>query len=226
MSASSHLAAVAGGGGMPSPAAARAFAELCEQGIGPPEAVPEPIFEAALTTFLAGRRLDMQLLAKQLSIGRATLYRRIGDRDRLLGEVLWYLTRIAMARALSPRPRGNGVERAITFTERFLRDIDSQRPFQALLGNEPEIALRILTSKHGPVQQGIAAVVERLLEQAAAEPGIRFNIDLPTLAYAVVRIGESFLYSDVIAGHTSNLDHAVVVISTLLRGSVAQPSLQ
>ena len=59
----------------------------------PPADVPESIFRAALDTVLARRRLDMRALALETGMARATLYRKVGDRDRLLGEVLWYLTR-------------------------------------------------------------------------------------------------------------------------------------
>src|SRR5712691_7933296 len=45
-------------------------------------------------------RLDMNELAGELGVGRATLYRWVGSRDELLGEVLWSLSvsGLAMAR--------------------------------------------------------------------------------------------------------------------------------
>ena len=39
--------------------------------------------------FLAGQRVDMSELATALGISRATLYRWVGDREQLLGEILW-----------------------------------------------------------------------------------------------------------------------------------------
>src|ERR1035441_11053773 len=41
--------------------------------------------------FQAGRRVDMQSLAKKLGVDRATLYRWVGSREQLLAEVLWNL---------------------------------------------------------------------------------------------------------------------------------------
>ena len=72
------------------------FAALVPGGTEPPEEIPPEIFQAALATYRERRRLDMRALAADLGIGRATLYRKVGNRDRLLGEVMWYLTRVAM----------------------------------------------------------------------------------------------------------------------------------
>jgi hypothetical protein len=55
-------------------------------------------FELARDWFLSGRRIDMGELAEALSISRATLHRRVGSRDRLLGEILWSLSSASIAR--------------------------------------------------------------------------------------------------------------------------------
>ena len=59
-------------------------------GTGPPATVPPEMFAAAVDAYLAGRRLDMQALARGLGVGRATLYRRAGNREQLLDEVIWW----------------------------------------------------------------------------------------------------------------------------------------
>jgi hypothetical protein len=38
---------------------------------------------------MSGQRLDMQALARRLRLGRATLYRRAGNREQILDEVVW-----------------------------------------------------------------------------------------------------------------------------------------
>jgi hypothetical protein len=42
-------------------------------------------------------------------------------------------------------------------------------------------------------------------------------VDPGALAYAIVRIGESFLYADVIADNDPDVDQAVTLVSRLLR---------
>jgi hypothetical protein len=196
---------------------ALAAPEILPMGIEPPEEIPSDIFEAALATFRDRRRLDMRALAIDLGISRATLYRRVGGRDHLLGEVIWYLTRRSLARAYEGTDQLKGDQRIVTVVERFMRDVHSQPALARLLEAEPEAALRILTSKHGPIQQGIIEVLERLMELEASRGNLRLGIDPATLSYAIVRLGESFLYADVIADNDPDVDQAVAVIGRLLR---------
>jgi AcrR family transcriptional regulator len=191
--------------------------DIIPAGVSPPEDVPGDIFRAALHTYLDLRRLDMRALSGELKISRATLYRRVGGRDHLLGEVIWYLARHSLARAYEGTERLRGDERIVTVVERFMRDVHSQPALARLLEAEPEAALRILTSKHGPVQSGIIDVLVRLMALEEARGNLHVGIDHATLAYAIVRIGESFLYADVIADNDPDVDQAVAVIGRLLR---------
>jgi AcrR family transcriptional regulator len=191
--------------------------EVIPDGLAPPIDVPGPIFSAATATFVAGRRLDMRALAAELGIGRATLYRRVGGRDHLLGAVLWYLTRRAIGRAMRAGEGLAGVERVTAISGAFMRDVNRQPAFRRLLDHEPEAALRILTSKHGPIQQGVIEWTSRLLAAEEARGAIRLTIDRATLAYVMVRVGESFLYADVIADNEPDVEKAVEIIGRLLR---------
>jgi AcrR family transcriptional regulator len=193
--------------------------ELVPGGIEPPEEIPPEIFESALSTFLAQRRLDMRALAGELGIGRATLYRKVGTRDRLLGEVIWYLTRRALARAAQAARRRHGAERVVATVEAFMTFVHAQPALRRLLEAEPEAALRILTSKEGPVQQGVVDALERLLSDEEAAGRLHLTIDRPTLAFIIVRIGESFLYADVIADLEPDVPSAVEMVRRLLRDS-------
>lgn len=194
---------------------------LPPEGTGPPGDIPPEIFDAALAVIVGCARLDMRGLAEQLHIGRATLYRKVGSRDRLLGEILWYLTRREIAGALEEGEGLTGADRIVAVVDAFMRRAHRRRALRRLLDAEPEIALRILTSKHGPVQRGVIGVTRGLLDQEEARGSLRLNIDADTLAYVIVRIGETFLYADVIAGHPVEIDQATEVIARLLAGSSA-----
>ncbi|MEX2194268.1 MAG: QsdR family transcriptional regulator [Thermoleophilaceae bacterium] len=193
--------------------------ELIAGGTRPPGDVPDEIFGAALAIFLSPRRLDMRALALELGIGRATLYRRAGNRDNLLGAVVWYLTRRALAPAIDAAAGLEGRERVVAIVDRFMRFVHVQPALHRFLDEEPEAALRILTSKNGPVEGGIVEALERLLADEEARGALRLTIDRSTLAYVIVRIGESFLYADVIADNEPDVALAVDVIERLLRAS-------
>ena len=67
------------------------------EGTGTPATIPGPIFAAAVDTFVAGQRLDMRSLARRVGVARATLYRRVGNREQLLDQVLWWRARLLLA---------------------------------------------------------------------------------------------------------------------------------
>jgi AcrR family transcriptional regulator len=190
------------------------------EGIGPPADVPPAIFVAALQTFLELRRLDMRALAADMGMGRSSLYRKVGSRDNLLGAVLWYLTRRSVVRAVEASNGLRGPARVVGVVHHFLHDVHSQAALRRLLQEEPEAALRVLTSKRGVVQQRITMVVERLLAAEGAHADARLTLDRATLAYVIVRIGESFLYADVIADNQPDVDRAVEVVAQLLGTTV------
>ena len=148
-----------------------------------------------------GRRLDMQGLADELGLSRVTVFRRAGGREELLSKALWVLTErtlvVAAQRWEAERPPG---ELHTPGTGRHVNAIVSRSPgLRRLLDDEPALALRVLTNPLGRVQAGIVTFVEALLRRDMAEFGLVPLIEPGALAYALVRLGESFLYADVLA---------------------------
>ena len=187
--------------------------------IEPANEEPREIFDAAFAVFLACRRLDMQALAADLGIGRATLYRKTGSRDRLLGEILWSLTRRAIEGALRSADDLAGIDRIVAVVERYLAFIERQPAFRRLLTGEPEIALRVLTSKHGVLQARLVAALAALLDQERRAGNLEVAMDTRTLAYVIVRVGEGFLYADVIADNPPDFAEAGPAVRALLSGA-------
>lgn len=187
--------------------------------IEPAHEEPPEIFAAAMKIFLGCRRIDMRALAGSLGISRATLYRKTGSRDRLLGEVLWSLTRRALERALLAADGLDGIDRIVAVVETYTGFIQAQAPFRRLLTGEPEIALRILTSKAGVMQGRLVAAQVELIEQERAAGSLRVSMAPETLAYVTVRVGEGFLYADVIADNPPELTELGPAVRALLSGA-------
>ena len=127
------------------------------QGTGTPVAIPGPIFAAAVDTFLAGQRLDMRSLAQRVGVGRATLYRRAGNREQLLDQVLWWRARRLLADQVRASAHLTGTDRLTAVIGGVLRAIGADRPVRMFLESEPETALRVLTGSRSTVHQGMAA---------------------------------------------------------------------
>ena len=167
-----------------------------------------------------GRRLDMQGLADELGISRVTLFRRVGSREALLGKALWMLTECtletAAARWEAERPEG---ELHTPGTGRHLNAIVSQSTgLRRLLDDEPALTIRVLTDPRGRVQTGIVAFVEELLRRDIEEFGLVTLIEPDALAYALVKLGESFLYADVLAARKPDVETANRLQRALVEG--------
>jgi len=188
------------------------------QGAAVPAAVPPGIFADAVGAYLSGQRLDMQCLARQAGVGRATLYRRVGNREQLLDEVIWWRARRLLLRQVRATAALAGVTRIVAVIGGVLEAIERDKPLRAFLESDPEAALRILTGTRSRVQRGMAGALENLIDLERGRGAFEAGLDTPTLAYAIVRICEGFLYADVIADRSPDTGRAVTVIEALLLG--------
>ncbi len=167
-----------------------------------------------------GRRLDMQGLADELGVSRVTLFRRVGSREELLSRALWLLTErmleAAAAQWEAERPEG---ELHTPGTGRHINALVSRAEgLRRLLDDEPTLTIRVLTDPRGRVQAGIVAFIEELLRRDVAEFGLVTLIEPGALAYALVRLGESFLYADVLAARKPDVATANRLQQALVEG--------
>ena len=81
------------------------------------------------------------------------------------------------------------------------------------------LALRVLTDPRGRVQTVIVAFIEELLRRDIEEFGLVTLIEPGALAYALVRLGESFLYADVLAARKPDVETAGLLQHALFEAS-------
>ncbi|MGY1831802.1 QsdR family transcriptional regulator [Geodermatophilus sp. SYSU D01180] len=184
----------------------------------------EEVVRRAARTFLRGDRIDTTTLAADLGISRVTLFRRVGNRDAILGETLWYLAERQLqqaAEAYDARPEGAepaGRLRSLAIIEDYRHALGTAAPLHRFIDDEPTTAMRILTDPRGRVQPRLVEAYTALFERDVEERGLTPEVSLPVLAYAVVRLGESFLYSDVVVSRDPDLKAATTVVDALVTG--------
>jgi AcrR family transcriptional regulator len=183
--------------------------------VPPARLTPLDALAAARAMWTAGQRIDMGALARELGIGRATLYTWVGGKDRLIAEVLWAFADEAIARARA-RAKGDGAAYVADVIEGYLRDLSRFSELRAFLERDPEYALRVLACNRTPFQARLIAAVQALLDEQVAAGAYDPPLDTGTLAYLAVRIGESFIYSDVIIGTEPDLAKAAQATRVLL----------
>jgi AcrR family transcriptional regulator len=158
----------------------------------------------------------MRELAAELEISRATLFRWVGNRDQLLGEILWSMTEDVFD-ARSRTAHGTGADRIAGVVGAFVRTVNDAAEFREFLRREPERALRILTTKASVIQGRMIAKLVDLIDAEVRDGALTPPLPVPDLAYLVVRIAESFIYTDVITGGEPDAAKARAAISALLR---------
>ncbi len=184
----------------------------------------EEVVRRAARTLLDGERLDTTTLAGQLGISRVTLFRRVGNRDAILGEAMWWLAERTLQRAAQAhdaRPEGAepaGRLRSLAIIEDFRHVLGTAPSLRRFIDDEPTTALRVLTDPRGRVQPRLVEAYTDLFERDVEQRGLSSEVQLPMLAYAVVRLGESFLYSDVMVARDPDLKAATTVVDALVTG--------
>jgi len=187
-------------------------------------APPEEVVRRAALTLLREERLDTTVLAAELGISRVTLFRRVGNRDAILGEALWWLAERTLHQAAEDhdaRSRADGDPdrlRSLAVIEDFRSVLGTAPALRRLIDDEPATALRILTDPRGRVQPRMIEAYTALFERDVEARGLTSEVPLPLLSYAVVRLGESFLYSDVMVSREPDLRAAATVCDALVTG--------
>ena len=165
----------------------------------PAAAARDDALALATERFLAGERIDVQSIARELGLARATMHRWFGTREFLVGETLAVLAegRLEVHRRRVP---GTGARALVDSFDAFNRELVASRGLRIWLEREQERALRVLTSSGGIVQPRMVLKIERLIVAEVESGAFAPTAEPASLAYAIVRLAESFLYNDAIVG--------------------------
>lgn len=186
-----------------------------------PSSRPTPVtaFHQARKWWLQGRRLNLSALAEELGIGRATLMRWVGNKELLLGEILWSLYSQVLSNARERAdavPGLEGVEYLARIYEEVNGEIMSADALHQFLRHDPQFALRVLTSNVSGLQGRLVDAWRTLLDEQVARGAIEPQMDTEDLAFFVVRIGEGAIYSDIICGREPAREPATKAFRLLL----------
>jgi hypothetical protein len=178
-------------------------------------------FRQARRTFLASERVDMQALARNLAVDRATLYRWVGSRDQLLTEILWSLidptiARLRSAHCHSGKRAVRGQSPAAAVVTGTVRAVIANPGMQRFIDREGDLALRLLTTKVSDFEVRLIDLIGELVRDETAAGRLNGSVPLEDLPYVLVRVMESYVYLALITGEDPDPDRAARVISALL----------
>jgi AcrR family transcriptional regulator len=165
--------------------------------------------------YLAGERVDLTVVAKELGLSRATIYRWFGSRDRLIGQVIANELEMLVDRERRSVPR-RGPRGLLETFDRINRALARSNALRRFLDQERTAAMRLLTGSSGVVQPRAVALVAELIAAEAADGNYDPPADPSTLAYAIVRLAEAFLYNDGAIGIRGDHERLRAVEAALL----------
>jgi len=165
----------------------------------PATASRDDVRRAVRVQFLGGQRVDVTIIARELGLGRATIYRWFGSRNRLLGDVIAAELETLVRRARA-RVRQQGAIGLLEVFDLVNRSLADAVPLRRFLEYEGAAGMRLLTASDGAVQTRSVACVAELIASEVAAGRYSAPADPQTLAYAIVRLAEAFLYNDAAYG--------------------------
>lgn len=184
-------------------------------------ATPITAFRMATSWWLEGRRLNLSLLAEELGIGRATLMRWVGNKDLLMGEILWSQYKRIYDKAIeraAEDPSLNGID----YLAQIYTDINialiNAKPMHDFLHAEPQWGLQLLTSNISGLQNRLIETWRELFDGQIKAGRIHPEMDADSLAYFIIRIGEGAIYCDLICGRTPDPGPASQAFRLLVNG--------
>lgn len=165
----------------------------------PATASREDVLRVVRAQYLGGQRVDVTVVARELGLGRATIYRWFGSRELLISEAIvreFYLLVERKRQAAT----GSGARWLLEVLDGINRTLSRSSALRRLVEQERQLGLRLLTSSGGTVQPRVTASFRELIEEQIAAGHYRPPASPDTLAYALVRLMEAFLYNDAAIG--------------------------
>lgn len=165
--------------------------------------------------YLRGQRIDVQAIAAELGLGRATIYRWFGSREDLIGQVLVRAAEPLLEDARA-KARGRGARALLDTFDRFNQSLAAAQALRQFVAQEREAALRIITAGRGAVQPRIVAGIQSVIEEEVRSGAYAPPVEPATLAYAIVKLAEAFLFNDSVADLRADVDRLREVEAALL----------
>jgi AcrR family transcriptional regulator len=180
-----------------------------------PGATREEVLALARAYWLDCRRIDVQAIAAESGVGRATVYRWFGSREGLIGEAMLgvFEDRVADARAAVG---GRGAEALLDTIGLIYRGLAAAPHIRDFIERERSTAMPLMTSSRGPVHPRIVEIIEEMIELEVERGDYRPPTDPATLAYVIVRMAEALLFNYETDDLAKDLERLREVLAVLL----------
>ena len=182
----------------------------------------DAVLSAATGVYLAGQPIDMSVLAGEVGLSRATLYRRIGNHDNLIGLILAGLAEHTFRKIKAELTDQGvvGVAKVLAGYEQYIHTVTKAQPLQQLIKRDALLFMRVVMSP-GVVEDRLTMLLTEMLDEETAAGHITLKLASEVLAKAMVRIGDSFMYTHLLDDSESEIRNAVAVATLMLTSATS-----
>lgn len=180
------------------------------------------VLHAARALLVETGELDMGEVARRAGVGRSSLYRLCGDREGLRELVVLWMAEVGWARARAQARRRRGRPHCLAVLTAYTRLVADDPGLRRALQADPTATLGLVTDHRRRVQPYVVEQVEKLLAEHADDLDLQLPGD--QVAYGVVRLAESFVYADALAGREVDLRALERLVSLLLPAATTRRS--
>jgi AcrR family transcriptional regulator len=166
--------------------------------------------------------LDMGDVARRAQVGRSSLYRLVGDREGLREMLVRWMAEVGWERALTATGRKRGRARLLAVLSAYTRLVAEDPGLLRAIQADPERTLALCTDHRRSVQPFVVDKVEKLLVEH--DDDLALTMPRDQVAYAIVKLSESFVYADALAGRGVELSSLDSLVSLLLPSSTPRRS--
>jgi AcrR family transcriptional regulator len=159
----------------------------------PASATRQQALERAESWVRAGRRIEVQALARELGVGRTTLYSWFGSRDALVSEAFAQAAHATVSTIRADVP-GRGATAILETLARYNRVLVGNPMIARSLRADPAATVRLVTDPDGALHRAHLAIVEQLISDEVDAGAYRPPIAIATLAYALVVLGQYTIF--------------------------------
>jgi hypothetical protein len=111
--------------------------------------------------------------------------------------------------------RQHGLARVLAVYTNFVTYVAGSRAVIAALRRDPHQFFRVAT-KSGPVHRAATVLCEEMMQREVERGALELATDVHEVASAMVRVTETGLYADMLAGIDPDIAHLREIISLLL----------
>src|ERR1700761_8748666 len=192
--------------------------------LGRPAAVTrEQALDRAGDWLRGGRRIEMRALARELGVGRTTLYGWFGSREGLAAEAFAQAARLTLTRIRS-QVTTTGAPAILETLRRYDRTVATHPAIVGFLRTDPATTIRLVTDPSGVLHRTHVAIFEELIEREVRTGAYVAPLPAATLAYALVTLGEHAIFVEA-QSLRPDLERLAAVQAHLLR-AVPPPEVE